>query len=221
MVGARVVLAIILGALLAACTASARPPTQSTAPATTAPTRTITPATASPMEAPSPVDPSPSPTAQPTPQPTPVPAPPKPTGVTFDEMANELADGTGSTITYTVAWGAPRADGVEIRVYGVTECPAAPTPLPAVADSGPCLVEHTPLPASVRVLLATAPASEGAVSWSWTGDPGCDVGWIGSGPGDSQFQAVVLAAYGPSDHSIFAIAQPGEWASFDPDDIVC
>ena len=221
MVGARVVLAIILGALLAACTASARPPAQSTAPATTAPIGTITSASASPTEAPSPVSPSPSPTAHPTPEPTPVPAPPKPTGVTFDEMANELADGTGSTIIYTVTWGAPRADGIEIRVYGVTECPAAPTPLPAVADSGPCLVEHTPLPASVRVLLATAPASEGAVSWSWTGDPGCEVGWIGWGPGDLQFEAVVLAAYGPSGQSIFAIAQPGEWVSFDPDDVVC
>ena len=138
----------------------------------------------------------------------------------FDEQGKELADGRYS-ITYTVTWRAPRNEGVEISVFGVTDCLSAPAIFPTVADSGPCLVEHTSLPASVRKLLATAPASDGTATWTWTGDPGCDVGWIGMGPDDTLYQAVVLAAYGASGHSVFAIAQPGEWVSFDPGDMPC
>ena len=219
MVGGRAVLAAILAGVLAACGAGAGPSTAPAAPAT--PNETIIPAAASPTETATPVSPSPSPAQRPTPEPTPVPVPPKPTAVKFDEQVKELADGRHS-ITYTVKWGAPRAKNVEIRVYGVTECLARPAPLPAVADSGPCLVEHTLLPASVLKRLATAPASDGAVSWTWTGDlPECDVGWHGMGQGESLYSAVALAAYGASGHSIFAIAQPGEWVSVDPGAVVC
>ena len=144
--------------------------------------------------------------------------PPKPTGVSFDEM-RVGDDASSAEITQTVTWGAPRSEGVEIRVYGVTECVAQPAN-PSPNTSGPCLVEHTPLPESVRTLLATAPASSGAVSWTWTGtfDCGDGLAYDFSGPA---YHSVVLAAYGASDHSIFAIAEPGGWWQPGPDDIVC
>ena len=126
----------------------------------------------------------------------------------FDE--GRVGDDPPSTeITQTVSWGAPLTEGVEIRVYGVTECVARPTN-PSPDTSGPCLVEHTPLPASVRTLLATAPASDGEVSWSWTGTFDCEVG-LAFDPRGPAYHAVVLAAYGASGHSIFAIAEPGGW----------
>jgi hypothetical protein len=122
-------------------------------------------------------------------------------------------------ITQTVRWGGPRSNGVEIRVYGVTECVAMPAN-PSPNTSGPCLVEHTPLPASVRSLLATSPAKDGVVSWTWTGTFDCEVG-LAYDPRGPAYHAVVLAAYSASDHSIFAIAEPGLWWQPDPNDIVC
>ena len=161
-------------------------------------------------------DPSPSPPATPEPAPeaTPAPVPPKPTGVSFDEQHRVSDDEQVDEITQTVTWEAPRSEGVEIRVYGVTECISEPAnPLPDT--SGPCLVVHTPLPASVRTLLATAPASDGVVSWTWTKGTGLDPGlaWDPDGPA---YYAVVLAAYSATGHSIFAIAEPGGWWGWVP-----
>jgi len=146
--------------------------------------------------------------------------PPKPRGVTFDSHAVER-DETGhyADITQTVTWSTPRNDGVEIRVYGVTKCIAEPRE-PAPDTSGPCLVTGTPLPESVRTLLGRGPASDGAVSWSWTEETGCDVG-LGYDPDGPAYHAVVLAAYNPSGHSIFAIAEPGLWWQPGPNDTVC
>jgi hypothetical protein len=145
--------------------------------------------------------------------------PPKPTGVKFDEQARVSDDDSVAEITQTVTWRAPRTKDVEIRVYGVTECFAEPAH-PSPNTSGPCLVEHTRLPASVRTLLASAPASDGVASWTWTEETGCDIG-LASDPDGPAYYAVVLAAYGPSGHSIFAIAEPGGWWQPGPDDIVC
>jgi hypothetical protein len=70
---------------------------------------------------------------------------------------------------------------------------------------------HTPLPASVRTLLATAPASDGVVSWTWT-EPIYDCGGQGFyDPDGPRYYAVVLAAYSAAGNSIFAIAEPGGW----------
>jgi hypothetical protein len=139
----------------------------------------------------------------------------------FDEQVPVGDDGEVLEITQTVTWRAPRGEGVEIRVYGVTECisePANPPP----GTSGPCLVEHTPLPASVRTLLATAPASDGVVSWGWTQESGdCDIGNPAYDRDGPAYRAVVLAAYSASGHSIFAIAQPGGWWRAALGDIVC
>ena len=157
-----------------------------------------------------------------TPKPTPVPVPPKPTGVKFDVQVKELGGGERYENTHTVTWRAPRSEGVEIRVYGVTECIAEPAH-PRPDAHGPCLVVHTPLPASVRRLLATAPASDGVVSWTWTDEyGGCDGFPVAAhGPDGTAFAAVVLAAYSTAGHSIFAIAEPGGWWEPAPGDVVC
>jgi hypothetical protein len=120
-----------------------------------------------------------------------------------------------------VRWGAPLSEGVEIRVYGVTECIAEPAD-PPPGTSGPCLVEHTLLPASVRTLLARTSASDGVVSWTWTQWPAeCDSPYPAYDPEGPGYRAVVLAAYSASDHSIFAIAQPGGWWRAALGDIIC
>jgi len=145
--------------------------------------------------------------------------PPKPAGVTFDQQVGESdTEGVADHIQ-TVTWRTPQSEGVEIRVYGVTKCIAAPK-APAPGTSGPCLVTGTPLPASVRTLLGTAPASNGVVSWSWREGTGCDIG-LAHDPDGPVYQAVVLAAYNASGHSIFAIAEPGLWFVPDANDTVC
>ena len=157
-------------------------------------------------------------TELPSAEPTAAEVPPKPTGVVFAEK--RVGDNAPTTkITQTVSWEAPRSDGVEIRVYGVTECVAKPAD-PSPDANGPCLVKDTPLPESVRTLLATAPASDGVASWTWTGTFDCEVG-LAYDPDKPAYHAVVLAAYGASGHSIFAIAEAGGWWQPSPDDIVC
>ena len=146
--------------------------------------------------------------------------PPKPTDVKFDEQKRAGSEASSTEMTQTITWGAPRSADVEIKVFGVTECIAMPKD-PAPNTTGPCLVTGTPLPASVRTLLATAPASEGAVSWTWTGEFECgefDPAYDPQGP---EYRAVVPAAYNTSGHSIFAIASPGGWWEPGPDEIVC
>lgn len=212
----RLAITIIVGLFIAAaCTSAATPlpdPTRSASPSIAVlPTPGASPTTTTLA--------SPSPSG--TPEPTPVVVPSKPTGVSFDEQVRRIGDSSEGEITQTVTWRAPRSEGVEIRVYGVTDCIAEPAN-PAPGTSGPCLVVHTPLPASVRVLLATAPASGGVVSWTWTqvvydcGGP--PIAYDPSGP---VYYAVVLAAYSAAGHSIFAIAEPGHWWRPDPGDIIC
>jgi hypothetical protein len=144
-----------------------------------------------------------------------------PTGVMFDEQVRVSDDGQVAEITQTITWEAPRVEGVEIRIYGVTECIAEPAD-PPPGTSGPCLVVHTPLPESIRTLLATAPASDGVVSWTWTQHPWeCDQPAVSYDLDGPAYRAVVLAAYSPSGHSIFAIAAPGGWWRAALGDIVC
>ena len=221
MVCGRAALAMIVAGVIvacAACGASAAPTPASV------PTPTAIPASPAPMASAnlettdSPRSPSPAATPRPSPNPTPVPVPPKPTGVSFDEK--RVGDAPSTTeITQTVTWGAPGSEGVEIRVYGVTECLAKPAN-PSPDTHGPCLVGHTPVPASVRTLVAKAPASDGAVSWTWTGTFDCEDG-LAYDPRGPAYHAVVLAAYSASGHSIFAIAEAGGWWQPGPDDIVC
>jgi hypothetical protein len=147
--------------------------------------------------------------------------PPEPIGVDFREDVRCLDPGCDrAETTQTVTWRGPLMAGVELRVYGVTECLAEPAH-PEPGASGPCLVEHTPLPASVLTLLATAPASAGRVAWSWTAETGCEVGPFGSDPEGPWYSAITVAAYDATGHSVFAIAAPGEWWEPLPGEIVC
>jgi hypothetical protein len=140
--------------------------------------------------------------------------PSKPTGATFHEEVKCLdAECSEAETTQTVTWRTPRTKGITIRVFGVTECLARPTH-PKPGASGPCLVTHTLLPASVRRLLAKTPALAGKASWSWTTQTGCDISPFSSSPGGPPYDAVVLAAYNASGQSIFTIAEPGSW--FEP-----
>jgi hypothetical protein len=222
--GGRAILAAVLSGAIAGCGAgSASSPPPPVPRGTDLPSVAISPATASPTEAMTPPSPSPSPTPQPTPKATPVPLPPKPTGVTFTTDSVELPGPTGTDeITYqarhTVRWQAPRSEGVEIRVYGVTECLSEPhNPLPGT--SGPCLLEHTLLSPSVRVLAATAPAAAGEISWVAPFYYEC--GGPPVGPDGLDYQAIVIAAYNSVGHSIFAIADPGGWQRAGPGEVVC
>ena len=210
MSGRRAALVAVLSLILAACSGGAEPaPSDPTGVATPDATSSLTKVT------PEPTINVAGPSLAATSQPTPVPEPPKPSGVTFDERVRVSDDEAFAEITQTVTWRAPRTEGVEIRVYGVTECIAEPAN-PSPDTSGPCLVEHTPLPASVRRLLATAPASDGVVSWTWTEETGCN-----PGPFSGAYAAIVLAAYSASGHSIFAIAAPGRWWEPGPGEVVC
>jgi hypothetical protein len=221
MVCRRAVLAAILGCLLAACGTSGASSAPPVTPRTDAPDVVFTPVAASPTAAATLASPTPPASREPTPKPTPLAAPSKPTGVTFDQQVRKSDDGRVATVTQTVTWEAPQSDGVEIQIHGVTECIAEPAD-PPPGTSGPCLVVHTPLPASVRTLLATAPASDGVVSWTWM-EPGYECGepLVFSDPDGPAYHAVVLAAYNASGHSIFAIAEPGGWWRASPDEIVC
>jgi hypothetical protein len=205
----------ILAVILAACTAGveATPsspvsPGPSHGPSSLA---TVSPAPTAVVATPAPVA-----TVTPAGTATPVPVPPKPTGVKF-RASQECLGKSCQRYKYsqTVTWKAPRTKGVEIRVYGVTECIAEPVH-PKPGTDGPCLVKNTPLPESVRTLLATAPASAGRASWSWIAEePGCEIWYpVGDPPGHSYY-AVVVAAYSTSGHSIFTIAEPGGWREWD------
>jgi hypothetical protein len=151
--------------------------------------------------------------------------PPKPTGAKFRARMRCLSESCHRyKHTQTVTWTAPLRKGVEIRVYGVTECLALPAH-PKPGTRGPCLVKGTRLPASVRTLLATALASAGKVTWTWIEEePGCDIWYpVGRAPDGQDYYAVVIAAYSAAGHSIFTIAEPGEWIEpdFGPGDMPC
>lgn len=206
--------AAMVVAILAGC---ASPAAGSLAPDTTSPSPRATPP---PTVKPTPATPSPSPAPRPTPEPNPT-VPPKPTAVTFREDVECLdADCNEARTAQTVTWQTPRTKGITIMVYGVTECLAAPATAEP-GSSGPCLVTHTRMPASVLTLLAEAPASAGTVSWSWTSETGCDIGQFGSDPDGPTYFAVALGAYNAAGPSVFAIAEPGEWSVPLPGEMPC
>jgi hypothetical protein len=204
-----IVLTTVAVVLVAACQPiAAQVPTPPVAPSAPAPSIVPEPSSAvdpSPLpSSPPPVVQSPAPSTGPSaPTPPPADVPPAPSGVKMTVVESNLVEeGYYADLTTTIRWSAPKAAGTEIRVYGVTTCFAP-------AAGGPCLVEHTPLPDSVRDLIATAPASAGKVSWTWPSWD--DVGGAVMGHGDTLYQAIVIAAYGPAGHSKFIIVRSGEW----------
>jgi hypothetical protein len=214
LIGRLVIVGACLAIVMAGC---AEASVRSTSPASQSILEADVPETPNPTPV---EEPSPEPTRMPTPTATPLPVPPKPTGVAFHERIGAETEGGYATIAQRVTWKAPRTKGVEIRVYGVTECLSEPDPLPTGPASGPCLVKGTRLPASVRTLLATAPSSDGVARWRWTEQTGCNWGLESDNDGPPLY-AIVLAAYNESGNSIFAIAEPGEWYVAAPDEVIC
>jgi hypothetical protein len=225
MVDNQAILTAILGVVLAACEAvvPSLPPPASPPPSvspTAAPDAAFSTSLASPTATSSPVSPSPTATALSTPGTSPGLEPPMPTGVTFHQQYRLSDDQQFADVTQTVRWQTPQSDRFQIRVYGVTKCLAEPED-PPPDSSGPCLVVHTALPASLREILAVAPSSDGTASWTWTEGAGCDVG-LPYDPARPAYYAVVLAAYdGDVEHSIFAIAEAGMWWRPGLNDTVC
>jgi hypothetical protein len=218
MVGGRAVFsAVVIVVVLAACGSGVAPsppgaPSTDRAEAGGSPPVSAPIPSASPLPTPTP-EPTTAPTPAPTPDPTAVPVPPKPTGVTFGEKVRELSGGRLEH-TYTVTWRAPTTKGLQVKVYGITECLSKPKSPPDAAE-GPCLVEHTTLPSSVLERLAAVPASDGTASWTWIEEPpeGCDYYTSAIGPDGTRYEAVVLAAYNGPRESVMAIAEPGSWCT--------
>ena len=215
MVRSRAVLALILGATVAACATSPGPSEpQAEVPSSTAQI-TNPPDGPSPLAATAPPSaPSPTATSTPTQKASALPVPPKPSGVKLDFESEYICDAPSnpeflcevSGVMYTVSWKAPRATGVEIRAYGVTKCFS--DDIHGAMIDGWCLREHVTLPKSELALLGKAPASKGKVTWRLKGAGYLDGNTVGDtyNPGDP-FYSVVLAAYdADGEHSTFAIA---------------
>jgi hypothetical protein len=231
MSGRRATLVAILSVVLMACSAEAQPtPSGQASPrsaaSASAPVTESAPPTAvpaAPATPPPTLDPTPTPT--PTPEPTAAPKAAKPTGVKFKYLS-DVETKTGYRETFRVTWKTPRADGIEIRVYGVTRCLSEPKK-PKAGTEGPCLVPHTKLPKSALTLIATAPASAGKVTWTWDTVDFRDVGdyiWRADPrPEGEQYYAVVVTARNVSGNSVFAIAWPGSWSNpvFSEGDMPC
>ena len=207
MSASRVAVAAIAAFLVASCGSAPQPPTPSimaAAAASLAPTAAA--ATTSPTGTPG-ATARPRPTPRPSPSPAPLAVPPAPTGATF-----KITYPSATKNTMTVTWKGPHTKGTEIRVYGVTVCIGMPAS-PAEGALGPCLVEHTPLPATVRRLIAKAPASTGKVAWTWRSwdDIG---GSVAASPDGTTYEAIVVAAYNAAGHSKFIIVNPGQWCGY-------
>jgi len=214
MVGSRVALAVILGVAVVACATSPGPSQPRVAVPSGSPQITNLPDGPSPVAATAtPSAPSPTPVARPTLKPTPLAVPPRPTGVKLHEESEAICGddpremcAIGDSI-YTVSWKAPRTKGVEIRVYGVTTCFGVDGSGRMI--DGDCLRQHTEVPASVRVLLAKAPASKGKVTWRM--EPAQSLAQTRDGVPVYSF---VLATYNAEGgHSIFAIADAGDYCT--------
>jgi hypothetical protein len=218
MAGRRATLVAILSVVLVACTAGAEPsqpegasPGSPTSGTTGGPTPTASPAMPTPSSRPTQV-------ATPTPRPTPK----RPTGMRLaadyyscegivlgpEDSCDEWATGE-----YRITWKTPRAKGLEVRVFGVTECLSndiygawidggwclrqawANDIYGVLVDGGPYTLEHTAIPPELLVPLAKAKAANGRVVFD-VEDFGLDGFWdpFGAEDGTAMF-AIVAAVY--------------------------
>ena len=101
-----------------------------------------------------------------------------------------------------VSWDQDVDADTTIEVWAVTTCPRR-----AGRKEGRCLTKQTPLPSSIRKLVASAAAGTGSVSWMV---PGWEVDY---GPvaldGDIEYWAVVVRAVNARGKSDFVIAING------------
>src|SRR4051812_20693244 len=123
-----------------------------------------------------------------------------------DRVQGQRSRGLGydADVTTTITWKEADPEGVTVRVFGVTAC------LPKTkVDYTACLAKGTPLPANVRELITSAPASKGRVSWTWPNWE--DAGGAVMAHGDSFYDSVVIAAYNTAGHSKFVIVRTGAY----------
>jgi hypothetical protein len=173
--------------------ASAEPPASSSA----SPTSSVA---AAPTAKPAP---TPDPTTAPTPDATPaspsaVKVPAAPTSAKIRVSDGALGAYDVPEQEFEVSWSETYPADTEIRVYGVTECINN-------VDSEPCLVLHTPLPDSVRDLVAKAPAGDGSTGWTWPGWENIGGAMAMNPDGEHYYYAFVAAAYNAAGHSKFII----------------
>jgi hypothetical protein len=132
-------------------------------------------------------------------------APPAPTNVAFKVHTNgQDSDGFPRPYRLQVTWDTSVSADTTIEVWAVTECPATAT---RRHPQLPCLTRSTPLPASIRQRVASAPAGDGSVAWMVPG-------WeILGGPvavdGEVQYWGVVVRAVNANGASRFVIARNG------------
>jgi len=180
----------VLAAILAACTSSGSTPS----PLVT-PTPTATPApTAAPTA-------TATATATPTAAPTATPAPPDPpTAVAMTDMTPPATCPSAygaSCYQYKVTWTEANPTGVTINVYAVTECLSKPH----------CVLPTTTIPAADLVLVGTANASTGAVTFIVGDGESNGDGWLNGSGGTTLFvDAVVVQAKSAAGTSSFVIA---------------
>jgi hypothetical protein len=124
-------------------------------------------------------------------------APPAPADVTWNQTP-ALGFGAGTT-TMTITWKEAATAGATIRVYGVTTCLNPPG-----TDNVPCLVVNTLLPDKALTLVATAPAAQGRVSWTWPSWG--NIGQALAVHGSDTYYAFVVGAYTTAGHSKMIIA---------------
>ena len=99
----------------------------------------------------------------------------------------------------TISWTGPVTAGTTIRVYGITACLNPPG-----TDNVPCVGTDTLLPASALTLVASAPAAQGRVSWTWPSWG--NIGQALAVHGSDTYYAFVVGAYTAAGHSKLMIA---------------
>lgn len=173
--------------LVAACSASPAPtlgpsptgPATSPEPASTEPS--ALPSAPTPTASPFPpasLEPSVEPTAPPTPSPgstaapTPTPTPQVQAFGSTDPISGaritfvDVGDPNGPTAPkriMTLSWRTPTSAATQVRLYGVTKCPA-----PETSTGVDCVTAKTILPTAILSLIRNVPASQRSVSWTWT-----------------------------------------------------
>ena len=124
-------------------------------------------------------------------------APPAPADVTWSQTP-ALGFGAG-TSTMTVSWNEASMAGTTIRVYGVTACLSPPG-----VDNAPCVAASASVPDDKLTLVATAPAGEGRVSWTWPSWG--DIGGALAVHGDDSYYAFVVDASDAAGRSAMTVA---------------
>lgn len=202
---------LVLALLTSACSSGSSPsasapersqvgssaPTEAPSATPSEPPATAPPATAPPATEPPPVD---SPT--PAPSPSTVSGPPTaPAGLDYQVERDVAGEGGVLKTRYTVSWSSPLDPGTSIRVFGVITCPAKRTP-----SNRPCVTDSTPLPAKIRELLVTGPATDGSISWEW---PAADVDGpvLVVGPDGTSYYAFVVRAVNDAGRSPFVVVR--------------